>query len=76
MNSRIKELAKQARLSYVMTSDRPYIEKDLEDFAKLIVEECAKYIQEDAKKFPVEDVTWICGMNEAANVIKDHFGVK
>jgi len=40
MNERIKELAIKARLSYVMTPDKPYIEEDLEKFAQLIVAEC------------------------------------
>jgi len=40
MNERIKELAIKARLSYVMTPDKPYIEEDLEKFAQLIIAEC------------------------------------
>lgn len=42
MNQQIKELATSARLSYVMTPDRPYIEDDLQKFAELIMDECAK----------------------------------
>ena len=40
MNDRIKELAIQAGLVYIMTPDKPYINEDLEKFAMLIIEKC------------------------------------
>ena len=40
MKERIKELALQAGLIYIMTPDKPFIEEDLEKFAELIIEKC------------------------------------
>lgn len=40
MNERIKELALQAGLIYIMTPDKPYINEDLEKFALMIIEKC------------------------------------
>ena len=62
MNERIKQLAIKARLSYVMTPDKPYIEEDLEKFAELIVRGCAG----------------LCDINdkEQGNILREHFGVE
>ena len=63
MNERIKELAIKARLSYVMTPDKPYIEEDLEKFAQLIVRECMTNL-------------YLNGYDDAVIQIQKHFGVE
>jgi len=45
VNERIKALALQARLIYVMTPDKPFIEEDLQKFAELIIRECDQYVE-------------------------------
>ena len=67
MNERIKELAIKARLSYVMTPDKPYIEEDLEKFAELIVQECIAMADD-----------FECDVNQRGLVdrMKLHFGVE
>lgn len=47
MNERIEKLAKEARLSYVMTTENPYINEDLEKFAALIIKECIESVKQN-----------------------------
>ena len=71
MNERIKEFAEQARLSYVMTPDKPYIMEDLEKFAELIVKECAGICD----LYGMPDGTSTTAMILSLS-IKQHFGVE
>ena len=72
MNERIKELAIKARLSYVMTPDKPYIEEDLEKFAQLIAQESiVDFYRRYLDICSEEDITV-----QVARYVKEHFGVK
>ena len=41
-----EEMANKARLSYVMTPDKPYIEEDLEKFAQLIIAHATECVRD------------------------------
>lgn len=64
INTLIKELAEQAGTTHKQNLGvYQFYNHELEKFAQLIVKECV-------------DVTFDYGMEEAGEVIKDHFGVK
>ena len=85
MNGRIKELAKQAGFAMKIDDDPnsppgwwgaghdPTFEK----FAELIVRECAKVINADIE-YQIKDgiISNVHGLNQARNLIKEHFGVE
>jgi hypothetical protein len=74
MNERIKELIIKARLSYVMTPDKPYIEEDLEKFAQLIIAhatECVRDVLRDEKS----DLNYAAA-GRVQERIKQYFGVE
>jgi len=74
MNERIKELIIKAGLSYVMTPDKPYIEEDLERFARLVIAhatECVRDILRDEDS----DLTYPAA-TQVQNHIKQYFGVE
>ena len=81
MNKKIKELAEQAdwRFSDKITGDelQPILDKRLEKFAELIVKECAKVINADIE-YQIKDgiISNVHGLNQARNLIKEHFGVE
>jgi len=77
MNELIRELAEQAGITTNLDTDY-FVENDMnkwvdyysEKFAKLIVQECIRALLEWKREpFPFEP-------NDAANLIKEHFGVK
>jgi len=74
MNERIKELIIKARLSYVMTPDKPYIEEDLEKFAQLIIAhatECVRDVLRDEKS----DLNYAAA-GRVQERIKQYFGIE
>ena len=81
MKERIKELALQAGLIYIMTPDKPFIEEDLEKFAELIVRECVEEIEfqygggrelDDGTHSPDWDKAVEC----ISAMVRAHFGIK
>lgn len=77
MNERIRELAKQA--GWGATSD-PYIRQafDVNMFAESIVRECLEQIYSVTIDNPTDDWDqgYDSGLNQAAETIKEHFGVE
>jgi hypothetical protein len=84
MNERIRELAEQANMQYVIkisddNEDIMCIEcdngfptaKQFEKFAELIVRECLNMIENEAVQYA--EPVWAI---ELVNDIKDHFGVE
>lgn len=82
MNDRIKKLAIDARLSYVMTPDRPYIEEDLQKFAELVVRECIDTIKTydlvSGHSAKCEDIYDIHArlLQDLGEELKEHFKIK
>ena len=80
MNERIRELAKEAGLSYVIVPTNPYIKEDLTKFAELIVKECANIASCDWHITLPTDTggtyhpLTVAGA-QTAKKIMDHFGV-
>jgi len=80
MNERIKQLASDCGL-YIAYDNREVTGKELEYFAKLIIQECAKVAV--ATPCPITDEvslqsqghTWDMACVESARAIKQHFGV-
>ncbi len=69
MNERIKQLAIHAKLSYIMTADKPFIDEDLQKFAELIIRECTNRANQYIK-----DCGEVASLPE--HILKEHFGVK
>jgi len=78
MNPRIKELAEQAGLQPFEDCGPGYVYK-MKKFAELIVEECVKITRPDTE-YPNEGNDWEQGFHigkeDAADHIKEHFGVE
>ena len=74
MNERIKELIIKARLSYVMTPDKPYIEEDLEKFAQLIIAHATECVR-DVLRDEDSDLTYPAA-TQVQNRIKQYFGIE
>ena len=77
MNERIRELAEQADGVFIhklLTGAKQYtfLEKDLEKFAELIVQEC---IQVGGPEDSYTD-DWFKAKADSINKIKEHFGVE
>lgn len=47
-----------------------FTRQELKKFYKLVVQECAEKVIADSRKYPETDLTWICAMTEASEVIK------
>ena len=80
MNEKIKLLAEQAgpNTEEELNDDRTNIYViDVEKFAELIVKECAKVINADIE-YQIKDgiISNVHGLNQARNLIKEHFGVE
>lgn len=83
MNERIKELIKQATEHDYTTWDS-YNQKELvyykfnqEKFAELIVQEMCQVIDADCKlQYSEGVITNLGGLNQARELIKQHFGVE
>ena len=81
MNQRIKELAKQAGLSYLYDYDADghamvCSEKDIKKFAELIVRECIDCCEQVISDPVPESVdTWLNGGEQCIQEIKEHFGI-
>ena len=80
MNEKIRELAEQAgpNTEEELNDDRTNIYViDVEKFAELIVKECAKVINADIE-YQIKDgiISNVHGLNQARNLIKEHFGVE
>lgn len=73
MNERIKEMALKARLGYVLLNkEYPYIEDDLNNFAKMIVKECAAIaFAGKSENLDEYDRGWQNGRNTAAILIEE-----
>lgn len=67
MNKRIKKLAEQSGLSDFFAPNQTQREKDLNNFAELIIREC---MQVSMKSVGVD------AEHEAWYLIKEHFGIK
>ena len=83
MNERIKELKDQCWVEKHWDNNM-WIEKhiDLELFAKLIVQECVKRLRFEGELGKIQAIAGRSGtykiafMNQAANILKEHFGVE
>ena len=80
MNERIKLLAKQAGIEFVYdpteTPMRAFVEcweDEMQKFAELIVQECVDICQDTDGE---EDAMALCGRQDCAVEIKEHFGVE
>ena len=71
MNERIKELAKQAGLNLIHDN---FMTASQEKFAELIVKECADTIK--SNQWANDNQSWSKGMQYAAELIKEQFGVE
>ena len=73
MNTQIKKLLEQSGLQPYYDAQEGQIEK----FAELLVKECAKVINADIE-YQIKDgiISNVHGLNQARNLIKQHFGVK
>ena len=88
MNERIKELEKQATSTLPVNHEgygsKGYIEQveyfDKEKFAELIVKECEQRLRKEGELAKIQAFTGseykFAYMNQAANIVKQHFGVE
>lgn len=81
MNKRIEELAKQANYDTALyggkPGDRDFDELYNQKFADLIVRECCEVINKDCNlQFNEGVITNLGGLNQARELIKQHFGVE
>jgi len=87
MNERILELAKQADGVFIhklITGAKQYtfLEKDLEKFAELIVQECIdilmkpEYVMNHPEELTDYNRGWVNGRLLGIEHIKEHFGVE
>jgi hypothetical protein len=78
MNERIKQLAEQAdwRFSDKITGDelQPILDKRLEEFARLIVQECIGVVE--GGSFLHDQAPTAIFARECSGAIKRHFGVE
>ena len=76
MNERIRELAEQAGVSFLMEDDHSMVMNavDLEKFAELIVKECVDQIYPDWIKQGETRAETPLGF--AVKRVKEHFGVE
>jgi hypothetical protein len=72
MNERIKELAEQAGM-YDFVLEAMGIGEEFEKFAELIVRECVDICQDTDGE---EDAMALCGRQDCAVEIREHFGVE
>ena len=91
MNERIKELAKALAIGtignwgrvewkdnvYPQLGDKLYAAIDLEKFAELIVRECCSTLSSLARAYDgsENDSEYANALDDAANIIQEHFGV-
>ncbi len=83
MNERIRELAIKARQEF-LTLPTGYTAEQvgmypqlMEKFAELIVRECCEVINKDCNlQFSEGIITNLGGLNQARELIKQHFGVE
>ena len=83
MKQRIKELADQAGFKTFAgpdiwaADDEGRVDTELNKFAELLVAECAKVINADIE-YQIKDgvISNVHGLNQARNLIKEHFGVE
>ena len=66
MNERIEKFAEEAKLSYVMVPNNPFIKEDLQKFAELIIKECANIANNNFN-------TGFCPVGE---FITNYFGIE
>lgn len=75
MKEQLKQFAIAARLSYVMTPDKPYIEDDLSEFAELVARRCMSivslYRRDNMQDKAIADTLEMCYQE-----IKLTFGIK
>ena len=88
MNERIQELATRAGMVIYPTGlgveeNTLWGDKNIEQFAKLIVQECITTIEQDRFRISNEwdfgtayDDGYVDGMGRAEHILKEHFGVK
>ena len=85
MKQRIKELADQAGFKTFAgpdiwaadSDDEGRVDTELNKFVELLVAECAKVINADIE-YQIKDgvISNVHGLNQARNLIKEHFGVE
>jgi len=73
MNERIRQLALQAKFTWVENDKDITGGVDLEKFALLIVRECIDICQDTDGE---EDAMALCGRLDCAVEIREHFGVE
>ena len=81
MIERIREFASQSHLDvYSLGLDREKWDAALNNFAELIARDCEKLLREEGERAKIQAFTGstykFTYMNEAANVIKRHFGIE
>jgi len=83
MNKRIRELAEQNFYYGDWEGDGIFTgQVDLEQFAKSIVKECVKRLRFEGELGKIQAIAGPSGtykiafMNQAANILKEHFGVE
>ena len=78
MNEQIQKLVTQAKQSVPAgLAPEQWLEAYHTKFAELIVKECAKVINADIE-YQIKDgiISNVHGLNQARNLIKEHFGVE
>jgi hypothetical protein len=84
MNERIRELAKQAGIKFIVPTGfitaigSQAQEKHLEKFAQLIAQDCAELLDTSRQNTPPDHwgfVARIWTLQEAAKIIRNYFGV-
>jgi len=83
MNERILELAKEAGLSYIPSSNSgplrvEYLFPELEKFAELIVKECIQVLLDRKYEDPYDSAEMLVnqGLQTGVEVISEKFGVQ
>ena len=81
MNDRIKEFVSQSHLDvYGLGKDRKKWEATLDKFVELIARDCEDRLRKEGERAKIQAFTGstykFTYMNDAANIIKRHFGVE
>ena len=82
MNERIRELAEQAYKEVIKNTPSFLVTKESyeQKFAELIVRECEQRLRKEGELAKIQAFTGseykFAYMNQAANIVKQHFGVE